>query len=169
MNAATTALLGSGGFTVDEVASAAGISRSAFYEYFASADDLTNAVLSRELDALLVELSAVDEMDAPVPARVHAWVRIRLAQSSSRGERLLEHAATAESLHPLTAALDRALTDAPLADASRARDYVVALTDAGMRRLRSRVADPDDELAAIMHVVLTLLADPLFTDEGISP
>ncbi|MBI1349885.1 MAG: TetR family transcriptional regulator [Actinomycetales bacterium] len=169
MDAASTALMGNGRFTVDEVTSAAGLSRSAFYEYFASADDLTNAVLSRELDAMLVELAAVDEMDAPVSARVHAWVRIRLAQSSSRGERLFEHAAPADSRRPLSDALDRTLTAAPWADASRARDYIVALTDAGMRRLRSGVADPDDELTAIMTVVHPLLTVPLLTDEGNSP
>jgi AcrR family transcriptional regulator len=159
MRAGAAQLAESGSFTVESVTTAVGISRSSFYEYFSSADDLTTAILDEEIAALAAELEPPETVTDP-SIRIRSWVRIRLSQADDRGQRLLHSLAPErERDERLVAPLHAAIADAGVNDPERARDYIVALVNVGMRRIGNGICTAPEEATAIMKTLGALLED----------
>ena len=73
--AAAQLMLSGTPFTVAQVASEVGLSRSAVYEYYASAADLIADVLVDEMALWVDEMSPMVEAETDPLARIETWVR----------------------------------------------------------------------------------------------
>ena len=168
VSAATSLLLTNGSFTVEQASSAAGISRPSYYEYFAGAAELTAVIVVREADALAVELAAAVDRAQP-DAGVGAWARTRLAQATSHGQQLVSDSPTfglpADLQSVVASATDRladplrvAIAARGVPDPQRTVEYVCAIVEAAIRRVRSGDAELDDETAAMLGVLERLVS-----------
>ncbi len=163
VSAATSLLLEHGSFTVEQVSSAAGISRPAFYEYFAGVAELTAVIVVREAEALAVELAAAVDRAQP-DGRVDAWSRTRLAQATSHGQQLVGDSpafALPDDLQSVVGgAIDRladplrvAVADLGVPEPERTVEYVCAVVDTAIRRVQAGDATLVDETTAMLPVV----------------
>lgn len=96
LGAAAALTLRSGTFTVAEVTSEVGLSRSAFYEYYGSAADLVADVLIDELDHWHAALATATATAVSAPDRVAAWITAVLAYVADGRHALLRAAAAVE-------------------------------------------------------------------------
>lgn len=151
--AATDLILRDGTFTVAEVASHVGLSRSAVYEYYGCAADLIADVLVDELAEWADQLAeATRDVVDPVE-RVEAWIRAVLRYVTD-GRHALVRAAGAVDLPPTRRAevqarhrdliepLHEALSAVRGLDPEQAARLVWGVVDAAIDRLESR-AEPD--------------------------
>lgn len=164
LNAAATLILRDGTFTVAEVASEVGLSRSAVYEYYSSAADLIADVLLDELGDWRADLdSALAEIADP-HEQIRAWVHSVLAYVGD-GRHALVKAAGAIDLpaerRSAVQAQHRALMD-PLASAVAALGFtdpgavsmlVWGAVDASITRVESGLAAPGDEAVRVLAFI----------------
>jgi AcrR family transcriptional regulator len=163
VSAATSLLLEHGAFTVAQASSTAGISRPAFYEYFTGVAELTAVIVVREAEALGVELAAAVDRAQP-DRRVDAWARTRLAQATSHGQQLVGDSPTfglpddlqsvvSGAIGRLADPLRVAMTDLGTPRTERAVEYVCAVVDTAIRRVRAGDAEPEEETAAVLPII----------------
>lgn len=162
--AAATLMRRGGAFTVAEVASEVGLSRSAVYEYYSSAAELIADVLVDELmdwsDALEEAIAGQDD-----PARrIEAWVTAVLDYVADGRHALVRAAATIElpatrraevqARHrDLVAPLQSALEDLGVADSGRVAGFVWGAMDSSITRIEAGVTTVADERPALLSFV----------------
>lgn len=162
--AATLIQRRSGGFTVAEVASEVGLSRSAVYEYYSSASELIADVLIDEFAAWSASLTASAVPGATTEQRVHAWVHAVLEYVVDGRHALLRAAGTTEippakrarlhDLHQeLIAPLVEALTTTGCADPRRQARFVWGVLEAAINRIENGECLPDDEIRAAITFI----------------
>jgi AcrR family transcriptional regulator len=164
LSAAATLILREGTFTVAEVATEVGLSRSAVYEYYSSAADLIADVLLDELadwsDALD---AAVAQVVDPV-ARIDAWVS-EVLEYVRDGRHALVRAAGSVDLpetrrsevqarhRDLITPLTTAITDLGVADAPAVATLVWGCIDAAITRVESGVSTAERERALVLDFI----------------
>jgi AcrR family transcriptional regulator len=130
--------------TVDEIASAAGVSRRTFFRYFGSKEDVVFAFLDQWARRLLEEIAARPPEEAPVAAVCHA---------------LQEHVAAYQSDMDRAMALVRLVRQTP---SLRAQEYItrqqtrLRIVEALGRRL-----GVDAERDARPHILASIALAPL--------
>jgi AcrR family transcriptional regulator len=172
LDAAATLMTRGGSFTVAEVATEVGLSRSAVYEYYSSAADLIADVLVDEMSDWAEALrDAVSGTDDPLE-QVEAWIRAVLDYVAG-GHHALVRAAGAvdlpatrrahvQTLHrELIAPLQDALTS--LGDTSRGQlaMYVWGVVDTSITRIEAAHCGPAEELPVVLDFVRGGLARTL--------
>lgn len=166
LDAAAVLIQRRGGFTVAEVATEVGISRSAVYEYYSSAADLIADVLVDELadwaDALA---AATDGLDDP-GARVDSWVTAVL-DYVVEGRHALVRAAGSIDLPPtrraevqarhreLVRPLHTALVDLGADDPAQLAAFVWGVVDVAITRIESGhgSSTADAEASAVLDFI----------------
>lgn len=133
---------------MDDVARAAGVSRSTLYRSYPTKDDLLGAVVLRELDAFFEELDRVAAPLAPQEAVIECFVR---------GISILDEV-------PVLGRLAKSEPDA-LGDLPGHGHLLIAQADRVMSTLRrSGATMPDDDLRQaselLLRVASTYLVDP---------
>ena len=164
LDAAAQVLREKGDVTVGAVASRAGISRTAVYEYYNSAADLIADVLVDELVAWIDHLEAVVEgIDQPVD-RLRVWVTTALSYVAD-GRHALVRAAGHSDLPPvrraqvqelhrrLASSVTGALAELGVAHPEQQAAYVWSVTDAATRRIEAGL-DADQEIEAALRFIL---------------
>lgn len=160
LDAASAVLRESGEVTVAAVASRAGISRTAVYEYYHSAADLIADVLVDELSAWIDHLeSAVAGVSDP-RERLVCWIRAALAYVAD-GRHLLVRAAGNADLPPVRRAqvqalhrqlatpVHSALVELEVADPDRTASYVWSVVEAATRHIEAGRNSSDEVDAAV--------------------
>lgn len=164
LDAAATLMTRGKTFTVAEIATEVGLSRSAVYEYYSSAADLIADVLVDELaDWAEVLRAATAETSDPIE-QVEAWVAAVLEYVAGGHHALVRAAGTVDlpatrraqvqTMHrELIAPLQDALT--ALGDTSRGQlaSYVWGVTDTSITRIESAHCQPADELPALLEFI----------------
>ncbi len=156
LEAAATLILREGNFTVAEVATEVGLSRSAVYEYYRSAAALIADVLGDELGAWSTALvEATTDVEDPMD-RIRAWVREVLTYVAD-GRHALVRAAGAIELPPTRRAqvqaqhrdliqpLTAAIADLGIDDPVPASSFVWGAVDASITRIEAGMASADRE------------------------
>lgn len=164
LEAAATLILREGTFTVAEVASEVGLSRSAVYEYYSSAADLIADVLVDELADWSEDLQrAVDAQSDPA-ARVRAWVTAVLEYVRDGRHALVRAAGTVE-LPPtrraqvqaqhrdLITPLALAIHDLGIDDAAGVSMLVWGAVDAAISRIESAQATAEREIELVLDFI----------------
>lgn len=164
LEAAATLILREGTFTVAEVASEVGLSRSAVYEYYSSAADLIADVLVDELADWSEDLQrAVDAQSDPA-ARVRAWVTAVLEYVRDGRHALVRAAGTVE-LPPtrraqvqaqhrdLITPLALAIHDLGIDDAAGVSMLVWGAVDAAISRIESGQATAEREIELVLDFI----------------
>jgi len=164
LEAAATLILREGTFTVAEVASEVGLSRSAVYEYYSSAADLIADVLVDELADWTDDLQqAVDAQTDPA-ARVRAWVTAVLEYVRDGRHALVRAAGTVE-LPPtrraqvqaqhrdLITPLALAIRDLGIDDAAGVSMLVWGAVDAAISRIESGQATAEREIELVLDFI----------------
>ena len=164
LEAAATLILREGTFTVAEVASEVGLSRSAVYEYYSSAADLIADVLVDELADWTDDLQqAVDSQSDPA-ARVRAWVTAVLEYVRDGRHALVRAAGTVE-LPPtrraqvqaqhrdLITPLALAIRDLGIDDAAGVSMLVWGAVDAAISRIESGQATAEREIELVLDFI----------------
>lgn len=164
LDAAATLMRRGGAFTVAEVASEVGLSRSAVYEYYSSAAELIADVLVDELmdwsDALAEATSGVDD---PV-GRIEAWVsavldyvadgRHALVRAAGSVELPATRRAEVQARHrDLVAPLQSAIEELGVGHAARVAGFVWGAMDSSITRIEAGVTTADDERPALLAFV----------------
>jgi AcrR family transcriptional regulator len=164
LDAAATLMRRGGAFTVAEVASEVGLSRSAVYEYYSSAAELIADVLVDELmdwsDALAEATSGQDD---PV-ARIEAWVsavllyvadgRHALVRAAGSVELPATRRAEVQARHrDLVAPLQSAIEELGVDDAARVAGFVWGAMDSSITRIEAGVSTADGEQPALVAFV----------------
>ncbi len=62
--------------SVDEITTELGMSKKTFYKYFERKEDLVHAIVSRMLGETALRVQGIVSMDAPVPTKLNALVRV---------------------------------------------------------------------------------------------
>lgn len=170
--AAATLMQRGGSFTVAEVAQKVGLSRSAVYEYYSSAAELSADVMVDELSAWSEAMSLIAG-DGPSPRdRVHAWLQAVLDYVADGRHALLRSAADVEvpvarrdQLHDLhesvVAPLVDALADAGCPDPYRVARYVWGVVEVAIARIENGEVSAADEAPALFAFVDAALSDVL--------
>lgn len=164
LEAAATLILREGNFTVAEVATEVGLSRSAVYEYYRSAADLIADVLVDELGAWSTALvEATTDVEDPMD-RIRAWVREVLTYVAD-GRHALVRAAGAIELPPTRRAqvqaqhrdlirpLSTAIADLGLADPTSAATYVWGAVDSAITRIEAGTAAAEREVDLVLEFI----------------
>lgn len=150
-------------FTVAEVASEVGLSRSAVYEYYRSAADLIADVVVDELAEWADVLhSAV--ADAAADQAVEAWVRAVLQYVVDGRHALIRSASTVDlpatrraqvqSMHrELILPLQSALEASHVPEAARTARYVWGVVEAAIGRIEMQRVEPTAEVTAVLAFV----------------
>lgn len=164
LEAAATLILREGTFTVAEVASEVGLSRSAVYEYYSSAADLIADVMVDELADWSADLqAAVDAQDDPA-SRIRAWVTAVLEYVRDGRHALVRAAGTVE-LPPtrraqvqaqhrdLITPLSDAVTDLGLEDPSGVSMLIWGAVDAAITRIESGMTTAERETDLVLDFI----------------
>ncbi len=164
LEAAATLILREGTFTVAEVATEVGLSRSAVYEYYSSAADLIADVLVDELAEWSLALeSATEAVDAPRD-RISAWVTAVLEYVAD-GRHALVRAAGAIELPPtrraqvqaqhrdLISPLMAAVAELDVEDPTAVSMLVWGSVDAAIGRIESGMTTAEREASLVLEFV----------------
>lgn len=135
---------------VDDIAAAAGISRSTLYRRYANKEELLAAVIARATDEFLDDLDAVASDLPPQEAVVECF---------ARGLRIMREIPV---LGRLAQSEPEALPGMP-----GRRSMLLALSDRVARTLRrSGATMPDDELAMVSELMLRIATTYLLDPDG---
>ena len=159
--AATQLMLSGTRFTVAQVASEVGLSRSAVYEYYASAADLIADVLVDEMALWVDEISPMVEAESEPLARIETWVRGVLGYVKDGRHVLVKSAGSVElpearrvqvtSMHrELVAPLVQALTELEVSDVRQYSAFCWGVLDSAITRVESQGCDAVSEGDAVM-------------------
>jgi AcrR family transcriptional regulator len=159
--AATQLMLSGTPFTVAQVASEVGLSRSAVYEYYASAADLIADVLVDEMALWVDEISPMVEAESEPLARIETWVRGVLGYVKDGRHVLVKSAGSVElpearrvqvtSMHrELVAPLVQALTELEVPDIRQYSAFCWGVLDSAIMRVESQGCDAVAEGDAVM-------------------
>ena len=159
--AATQLMLSGTPFTVAQVASEVGLSRSAVYEYYASAADLVADVLVDEMALWVDEISPMVEAESEPLARIETWVRGVLGYVKDGRHVLVKSAGSVElpearrvqvtSMHrELVAPLVQALTELEVPDIRQYSAFCWGVLDSAIIRVESQGCDAVAEGDAVM-------------------
>ncbi len=164
LEAAATLILREGTFTVAEVASEVGLSRSAVYEYYSSAADLIADVLVDELADWTDDLQQAVGAQTDPAARVRAWVTAVLEYVRDGRHALVRAAGTVE-LPPtrraqvqaqhrdLITPLALAIRDLGIDDAAGVSMLVWGAVDAAISRIESGQATAEREIKLVLDFI----------------
>lgn len=164
LEAAATLILREGSFTVAEVASEVGLSRSAVYEYYSSAADLIADVLVDELADWSEDLQEAVDAQSDAAARVRAWVTAVLEYVRDGRHALVRAAGTVE-LPPtrraqvqaqhrdLITPLARAIHDLGIDDATGVSMLVWGAVDAAISRIEAGQATAEREIELVLDFI----------------
>lgn len=164
LDAAATLIQRRGAFTVAEVATEVGLSRSAVYEYYSSAADLIADVLVDELADWADVLDRATADVADPGERVDAWVGAVLGYVGD-GRHGLVRAAGAIELPPTRRAevqaqhrdlirpLHAAVVDLRIPDPMAAASLVWGVVDAAITRIEAGVATAESETPTVLEFV----------------
>jgi AcrR family transcriptional regulator len=159
--AATQLMLSGTPFTVAQVATEVGLSRSAVYEYYASAADLVADVLVDEMALWVDEISPMVEAENEPLARIETWVRGVLGYVKDGRHVLVKSAGSVElpearrvqvtSMHrELVAPLVQALTELEVPDIRQYSAFCWGVLDSAIMRVESQGCDAVAEGDAVM-------------------
>ena len=159
--AATQLMLSGTPFTVAQVATEVGLSRSAVYEYYASAADLVADVLVDEMALWVAEISPMVEAESEPLARIETWVRGVLGYVKDGRHVLVKSAGSVElpearrvqvtSMHrELVAPLVQALTELEVPDIRQYSAFCWGVLDSAIMRVESQGCDAVAEGDAVM-------------------
>ena len=159
--AAAQLMLSGTPFTVAQVASEVGLSRSAVYEYYASASDLIADVLVDEMALWVDEISPMVEAESEPLARIETWVRGVLGYVKDGRHVLVKSAGSVElpearrvqvtSMHrELVAPLVQALTELEVSDVRQYSAFCWGVLDSAITRVESQGCDAVSEGDAVM-------------------
>ena len=159
--AATQLMLSGTPFTVAQVATEVGLSRSAVYEYYASAADLIADVLVDEMALWVDEISPMVEAESEPLARIETWVRGVLGYVKDGRHVLVKSAGSVElpearrvqvtSMHrELVAPLVQALTELEVPDIRQYSAFCWGVLDSAIMRVESQGCDAVAEGDAVM-------------------
>ena len=159
--AAAQLMLSGTPFTVAQVASEVGLSRSAVYEYYASAADLIADVLVDEMALWVDEISPMVEAESEPLARIETWVRGVLGYVKDGRHVLVKSAGSVElpearrvqvtSMHrELVAPLVQALTELEVPDIRQYSAFCWGVLDSAILRVESQGCDAVAEGDAVM-------------------
>lgn len=159
-------------FTVAEVATEVGLSRSAVYEYYNSAADLIADVMVDELAEWADCLRVATQMEANPMGQVQAWVIAVLHYVADGRHGLLRSAGTVElpatrraqvgAMHAeLMSPLVEALTELGDVDPGQLARYVWGVVESSIERIESGVCEPTDEIPAVLDFIRGGLAHSL--------
>ena len=162
--AAARLMLSGTSFTVAQVASEVGLSRSAVYEYYASAADLIADVLVDEMAQWVDEISPMVEAESEPLARIETWVRGVLGYVKDGRHVLVKSAGTVElpearraqvtSMHrELVAPLVKALTELEVPDVRQYSGFCWGVLDSAITRVESQGFDAVSEGDAVMAFI----------------
>ncbi len=162
--AAAQLMLSGTPFTVAQVASEVGLSRSAVYEYYASAADLIADVLVDEMALWVDEISPMVEAENEPLDRIETWVRGVLGYVKDGRHVLVKSAASVElpearraqvsSMHrELVAPLVDALTELEVADVRQYSAFCWGVLDSAITRVESQGFDSISEGDAVMAFI----------------
>jgi len=164
LSAAAQLMLSGAPFTVAQVASEVGLSRSAVYEYYASAADLIADVLVDEMAFWVDEMSPMVQAEIQPLARIETWVRGVLGYVKDGRHILVKSAGTVElpearraqvsSMHrELVAPLVQALTELEVADVKQYSAFCWGVLDSAITRVESQGFDSITEGDAVMAFI----------------
>jgi AcrR family transcriptional regulator len=144
---------------IDDIAAASGVPRATLYYYFSSKEDVLAFLLRRMLDRLAEAVSAADDPEAQLPARLAAVVRAQLAH-------LDEFPATAQLL---TSNLGKAgkLPDIAAGINAAFHEPVRRLLALGAEAGTFRAIDPELAATALYGAVTVVGLRCLLIDGGI--
>jgi AcrR family transcriptional regulator len=162
--AAAQLMLSGSPFTVAQVASEVGLSRSAVYEYYASAADLIADVLVDEMALWVDEMSPMIEAETDPMARIETWVRGVLGYVKDGRHILVKSAGSVElpearraqvsSMHrELVAPLVQALAELEVADVRQYSAFCWGVLDSAITRVESQGFDSIAEGDAVMAFI----------------
>lgn len=164
LEAAATLILREGTFTVAEVASEVGLSRSAVYEYYSSAADLIADVLVDELAEWSADLQAAVEAEDDPASRIRAWVTAVLAYVRD-GRHALVRAAGTVDLPPtrraqvqaqhrdLITPLTVAVGDLGISDPSAVSMLIWGAVDAAITRIEAGMTTAERETELVLDFI----------------
>jgi AcrR family transcriptional regulator len=164
LEAAATLILREGTFTVAEVASEVGLSRSAVYEYYSSAADLIADVLVDELVDWSEDLQQAVDAQSDPSSRVRAWVTAVLEYVRD-GRHALVRAAGTVDLPPtrraqvqaqhrdLITPLALAIHDLGIEDSAGVAMLVWGAVDAAISRIESGQASAEREIELVLDFI----------------
>lgn len=164
LEAAATLILREGTFTVAEVASEVGLSRSAVYEYYSSAADLIADVLVDELADWSADLQAAVDAQADPASRIRAWVTAVLEYVRD-GRHALVRAAGTVDLPPtrraqvqaqhrdLITPLSVAVADLGIEDPAAVSMFIWGAVDAAITRMEAGMTTAERETALVLDFI----------------
>lgn len=164
LEAAASLILREGTFTVAEVASEVGLSRSAVYEYYSSAADLIADVLVDELAEWSADLQAAVEAEDDAASRIRAWVTAVLAYVRD-GRHALVRAAGTVDLPPtrraqvqaqhrdLITPLTVAVGDLGIPDPSAVSMFIWGAVDAAITRIEAGTTTAERETELVLDFI----------------
>lgn len=164
LKAAATLILREGTFTVAEVASEVGLSRSAVYEYYSSAADLIADVLVDELVDWSEDLQQAVDAQSDPSSRVRAWVTAVLEYVRDGRHGLVRAAGTVD-LPPtrraqvqaqhrdLITPLALAIHDLGIEDSAGVAMLVWGAVDAAISRIESGQASAEREIELVLDFI----------------
>lgn len=164
--AAAQLILSEKPFTMTQVATEVGLSRSAVYEYYASAADLIADVLINEMALWVDEMSAMVEGQSDPLARIETWVRGILGYVKDGRHMLVKSAASIElpetrqaqvcsMCRKLIAPLVQALTELEVVDVQQHSAFCWGVLDSAITRVESQGFDSASESDAVMAFIRT--------------
>lgn len=164
--AAAQLILSEKPFTMTQVATEVGLSRSAVYEYYASAADLIADVLINEMALWVDEMSAMVEGQSDPLARIETWVRGILGYVKDGRHMLVKSAASIElpetrqaqvcsMYRKLIAPLVQALTELEVVDVQQHSAFCWGVLDSAITRVESQGFDSASESDAVMAFIRT--------------
>ena len=164
LEAAAALILREGAFTVAEVATEVGLSRSAVYEYYNSAADLIADVLVDELAEWSAPLVAATESVSEPHARIRAWVQAVLEYVRD-GRHALVRAAGSVDLPPTRRAqvqaqhrdliqpLSAAVTELGVDDPAAVAGLVWGVADAAITRIEAGMTTAEREMSVVLDFI----------------
>ena len=164
LEAAAALILREGTFTVAEVATEVGLSRSAVYEYYNSAADLIADVLVDELAEWSATLVAATESVPEPHARIRAWVQAVLEYVRD-GRHALVRAAGSVDLPPTRRAqvqaqhrdliqpLSAAVTELGVDDPAAVAGLVWGVADAAITRIEAGMTTAEREMSVVLDFI----------------